>query len=596
MRARHDAQGTTLAAEELSVEAERLAVTEETAELATAKDELFALSNRAQLGMQRAAHHDAEASDLVSRAEAGRREVAELTARAAAQAASMDEIAGRLVEIDAAAETSEQAYEEQARAQEDRRAALAEARRSLDRAMNELASANARIARREAERASGLARREDLAGRLAGIGGEDATAAERHAVVAGEEAALHENVAVATERAEAGRVRKQSDEAKLAVVRGDLSRGELELETLREEAHRRRSRLGSLTEIQDRYERFQKGVRAIMQEHRASGGDGIKAVVADIMQPPPELELAVEAVLGERLGNVIVESHEAGVEAIQFLKQKSEGRSSFIPRALRTARSQPQGEVLFDAMSMSGTTGTSPAEGFVPVVDAAAIAAAWPKGEGVRGPILDLIGYDRQYDEVATYLLGDVLVVENLERALALWRETHTAKTIVTLDGEVIDPHGVVTGGSRESAVAGVLEQKREIRELEAVMARLDTDVEAALARQVARKQEAADLGQALEEATNTLRQDEMSLFGHRKDLDRARATSSGGFRPDGPSSRANTPTSHARARTTNGGSPRQRPGSRAIGRRSAPPSRPRPSCARARRRSPTRSTRRSPR
>ena len=84
---------------ELSVEAERLSVTEETTELAAAKDELFALSNRAQLGMQRAAHHDAEASNLVSRAEAGRREVEELTERASAQAASMEEIAGRLVEI-----------------------------------------------------------------------------------------------------------------------------------------------------------------------------------------------------------------------------------------------------------------------------------------------------------------------------------------------------------------------------------------------------------------------------------------------------------------------------------------------------------------
>ena len=125
----------------------------------------------------------------------------------------------------------------------------------------------------------------------------------------------------------------------------------------------------------------------------------------------------------------------------------------------------------------------------LPAVDNDAIAAAWPKGEGVRGPMLELIGYDRQYDEVAAYLLGDVLVVEDLERALTLWRETHTTKTIVTLEGEVIDPQGVVTGGSRESAVAGVLEQKREIRELEAVMARLDADVEAALARQIERKQ-----------------------------------------------------------------------------------------------------------
>jgi chromosome segregation protein len=521
VRAQHESQAASLAAEELSVEAERLAVTEETTELAAAKDELFALSNRAQLGMQRAAHHDAEAAELVSRAEAGRREVEELTERATAQAASMEEIAGRLAELDNAAETSEAAYAEQAAAQEARRAALSEARRALDGAMNELAAAKARIARREAEKAGAQARREDLAGRMAGIGGEDAAAAERHAAIAAEEMSVQEGLAAASERVETGRVRKQEDEAKLAVLRGEMSRGELELETLREEAHRRRSRLASLTEIQDRYERFQKGVRAIMQEHRAgSGGDGIKAVVADIVQPPPELELAVEAVLGERLGNVIVESHEAGVEAIQFLKTKSEGRSSFIPRALRATRGQPRGEVLFDATGGAGMAAAA-GEGFVPAVDPAIVSDVWPKGDGVRGPMLELIGYDRQYDEVAAYLLGDVLVVENLERALTLWRETQTAKTIVTLEGEVIDPHGVVTGGARESAVTGVLEQKREIRELEAVMARLDADVEAALSRQIARKQAAADLGQALEEATNALRQDEMSLFGLKKDLDR---------------------------------------------------------------------------
>ena len=134
--------------------------------------------------------------------------------------------------------------------------------------------------------------------------------------------------------------------------------------------------------------------------------------------------------------------------------------------------------------------------------------------------MLELIGYDRQYDDVAAYLLGDVLVVENLDRALALWRETRTEKTIVTLDGEVIDPQGVVTGGSRESALAGVLEQKREIRELEAVMERLDADVEAAMARHVARKEAAAELTRSLEEASAALRADEMALYGRKKDLD----------------------------------------------------------------------------
>ena len=78
--------------------------------------------------------------------------------------------------------------------------------------------------------------------------------------------------------------------------------------------------------------------------------------------------------------------------------------------------------------------------------------------------MLDLVRYDRHYDGVAAYLLGDVIVVENLNRALELWRETRTTKTLVTLDGEVVDPHGVVTGGSRESSVGRPRAEARDAR------------------------------------------------------------------------------------------------------------------------------------
>ena len=101
---------------------------------------------------------------------------------------------------------------------------------------------------------------------------------------------------------------------------------------------------------------------------------------------------------------------------------------------------------------------------------------------GVRGPMLELIGYDREYHRVAAYLLGDVLVCEDLEQALALWRETRTDKTIVTLDGEVIDPQRRGHRRLARVAVAGILSQKREIRELEEVVARIEADLEAARA------------------------------------------------------------------------------------------------------------------
>jgi chromosome segregation protein len=515
VRELHDNQATALAAEEAAVELQRLATSEEASELATAKDNLFALSNRAQLGMQRAAHHESEATELRARAASATQESQELRARAVVRAGDIEEIRNRLTEIESDAERRGQEHDEEAAVQEGRRQALSEARRALEAALGEMGSATARIARIEAERTAAEHRREDLRGRLSGLAGEDAAAAERLEALTAEETGLREQVEELAARVEAARQRVTDDEAALATVRAELGRGELELETLREEGHRRRSRLASLKEIQERYERFQSGVRAIMREHQqGEGARGIEGLVADIMRPPPELETAVEAVLGERLGNVIVESHEAGVEAIQFLKRKSEGRSSFIPRALRPTR----GEVVYDA---TGGASTESSGEPAPLVDPAVVSNVWPEAPGVRGRMLDLIGYDQKYDAVATYLLGDVLVVEDLEKALALWRETRTDKTIVTLEGEVIDPHGIVTGGSRESALAGVLEQKREIRELEAVMERLNADVEAALAKHVERKQTAADLTRSRDEAAAALRSDEMALLGQRKDLER---------------------------------------------------------------------------
>jgi chromosome segregation protein len=534
---RNELVSATLAVEEVSIEAERLAVTEEMTELNAAKDDLFALTNKAQLGSQRAQHHEDEAAKLTARATAARQEIDELTARVAANTAAIEELQGQVVAFDDEATASRAEFQDKQQEHEALRAALSDARRELDGCLSEVASGQARIARNEAERSAAAARREDLGGRIAAIATEDVASAERIATLSAEDEDLRTSLAVLQARRDDAAERRRSDESRLAGLRAEAGRSEMELETLREEAHRRRSRLGSLVEIQDRYESFQKGVRAIMQQRReregAGGQSGIRGVVADIVQPPPDLETAVEAVLGERLGNIIVESHDVGVEAIEFLKTKSEGRSSFIPVGLRdplaNLAARTAGTVIYDATSGAGGGGGAGGElassdeptrsMFLP--GALPEQLPWPTGDGVRGPILDLIGYDRQYDAVVTYLLGDVLVVEDLQKAITLWRETRTDKTIVTLEGEVVDPHGVVSGGSRESSV-GVLEQKREIRELEEVVARLEIDYQEALARHVATKQQIVEVTRSLEELGVAMRADEMSIVTQKKDLDRA--------------------------------------------------------------------------
>ena len=492
----------TLEAEEAGVAAERLALADELAELATAKESLFALSNRAQLAMQRALHQDDEAGQLAARAASEEREIEEQAQRLTESSAGIEALEGQLAELDEAATTSGARYRETEKIHEELRAALADARRQLDGAQGELASARARIARNESESGAATARREDLARRIETIATEATAADERLGTLGVDAEGLRTAIEAIAERRRALSAARQENEARLAARKGEIARGELALEALREQLHRRRSRLASLGEIQERYESFQKGVRAIMQERREQEArgevSGIRALVADILQPPSDLETAVESVLGERLGNVVVDSHTVSVDGIAFLKERKQGRSSFIPLTLRGPSTPPRAP------------------------------SAWPRGEGIRGPILELMGYDQAYDRVAEYLLGDVLVVEDLPRALAVWAtlgadgQGPPPPTLVTMQGEVVDPRGAVSGGSREAAV-GILEQKREIRELEQLVARLDAEQQAALEQQLAAKAEVVELERQIAELLADLRADELAGLSQQKDLDRAR-------------------------------------------------------------------------
>jgi chromosome segregation protein len=523
----HADETSSLVAEEASVEAERLTLSGDLAELSRAKEELFALDNRAQLSAQRAEHHQDESAMLVVRADHARKESDALALRSSQNTESLAAIESQVAMLDAEAEARIQALEAMEQTCAEAKSELATARRQLDQSVAGGGAARTRIARLESDVESARVRAEDLARRLEELLGDESSSSEALLRMTSEAAEAGERMRELQARAEVLVEKKSQYEAQTATLRGEVARGEIELETLREEAHRRRSRLQSLAEIQERYESFQRGVRAIMQKVREAharpadeqGTDvvgesamwtthGVRGLVADIVQPPPELETALEAVLGERLGNIIVESHEVGVEAIDFLKERSEGRSSFIPLSLRSS----SGTVVYDSMGGASVEETT---SMVPV------PADWPSGDGVRGPMLELIGFDRHYDRIASYLLGDVIVVEDLRKALELWRHTKTEKTLVTLDGEVIDPHGVVTGGSRESAVAGVLSQKREMRELEEVVARLDLDYQGTLDRHVGNKQALAETVTALDETVAGMRRDELELAAQRRDADR---------------------------------------------------------------------------
>jgi chromosome segregation protein len=204
------------------------------------------------------------------------------------------------------------------------------------------------------------------------------------------------------------------------------------------------SRLRSLLELEQSLEGYQKGVRTVMSARKeASSTESlgtIHGLVADMIETEPKYEVAIEAVLGDRLQYVVVDSQTDSLKAIDYLKAKSGGRGTFLPKKTREVKSEP--------FKKNGHA-------------------------GVIGSALTIVSYKDTYSSVAQYLLGDVVVVDNMDTALYLWQKNGFDKTVVTLSGEIVDPWGAVTGGAVDTTGTGMLTKRREIKDIEHELAEL---------------------------------------------------------------------------------------------------------------------------
>ncbi|MCX5836049.1 MAG: chromosome segregation protein SMC [Deltaproteobacteria bacterium] len=263
------------------------------------------------------------------------------------------------------------------------------------------------------------------------------------------------------------RTELKSDEDSLEELRerktvagNECERSKRELEELdeeiserKEEAGRKSTRLTSLKEFQESYAWCNEGIKSIMTADKKAGSEttlrnACIGLVADHIDVPREYETAVEAVLGEKLQYVVVKSQEDGVRAIDYLKSYSLGRGSFVPLEVR-----------------NNGLDSKPADHLQ---------------EAVR--LIDLVNVQQDFKKIADYLLGDVLLIPNLNRGISLWEMNGFRGTFVTPEGDIITPQGVLTGGSKTNGERSLLQNKREIAELEAeaenLTARLEKDRE----------------------------------------------------------------------------------------------------------------------
>ncbi|HEU0034090.1 MAG TPA: chromosome segregation protein SMC [Kofleriaceae bacterium] len=530
------------------VVSERAELAVEERRIVGVQEHLYELDNRIRLGDSKIGFERREAEELETRIGAASTEIEDLTARREQGRVELETRSGELAALeDEVARESAEVASREASAGEAKQM-LANAQGKLDEARNELGRRRTEIATADTQLEALARRRDEASRRLTRVVDETEQVTSRVKELEREGRRVNESLAhLRQTRLDLG---SQNDhfQARRELLSHEVSRGESEVETLRTELHRRNSRLVSLKEIQDRYEGFARGTRAVMQQAEAiASAQDIHGVVADVVRAPELLEVAVEAALGDRLGGVLVTEPDVGLAAIGFLKQGGGGRSAFVPLEVPivqaavvaepiVARLAPVGTPRFEgeggpaswissAWDPAGAPTSAPnTEHVIEFEDRSQLVAAHAAigGEGVLGRMSDLVSFADGYEDVGKRLLAGTVVVDDLARALELHKHGVTDR-LVTLDGDIVDEDGVVAGGSRDAQGAGVLAQKREIRDLEEIVGTLEHDLSESMARLVTARTELKQVQKAIEGLKTQQHEGDIAIMGHEKDEARVR-------------------------------------------------------------------------
>ena len=364
-----------------------------------------------------------------------------LTAQIAAKHARIEELAAQAAELE-----------------EELRAFLAQAE-ELARTAGEAGSEVEALRAKEALAASDAADcRADMSAINAGL----AELTERRAALEAESESVDGQLTEKRRAASASRRALEEAQEEADAVRNIISGHTLKMEgrVKREETARQKSidltmeknnldsRIHLLSEMEKEYEGFNKAVRLVMQAAEKNTLRGVHGPVANLMTTDKRYAVAIEIALGAGMQNVVVDREEDAKSAINFLKQRDGGRATFLPlTAIR-------GDVLREA-------GVEREYGYVGVAS-------------------QLVQFDKRYAEIFNNLLGRTVVVEDMDCGIAIARKYSNRFRIVTLDGQVLNRGGSMTGGS-VSRSAGILSRANELKELTAQREALTEKLDAAL-------------------------------------------------------------------------------------------------------------------
>ena len=181
------------------------------------------------------------------------------------------------------------------------------------------------------------------------------------------------------------------------------------------------------------FEGYQKSVRMVMQESKRGALQRIHGPISQLIRTEDEYTVAIEIALGGAMQQIVVDSEQDGKAAIAFLKRTGGGRATFLPLSAIRGRTLEE-------------KGLDNCAGFVGIAS-------------------KLVAFDKQYTDVMENLLGRIVITENIDQAISMAKKYGNRFKIVTLDGQVLNAGGSMTGGS-VSREAGILSRANELAKL----------------------------------------------------------------------------------------------------------------------------------
>ena len=196
------------------------------------------------------------------------------------------------------------------------------------------------------------------------------------------------------------------------------------------------SKLKFLIETEKEKEGYIKSVKSLLKDCESIRelGKGMHGVLANVIEVPSKYETAIEMCLGTSLQNIVTETEEDAKKLVEHLRKNNLGRASFLPI------SSVKGKKLDKIKG---------------------------KEAGVIGIASDLIKFDKKYEQIVLNLLGRTVIVDNMNTAIKVAKNNNYAFRIITLEGDLINPSGAITGGSVTKKTVNILGRGREIEKLE---------------------------------------------------------------------------------------------------------------------------------